>query len=1571
MKKLTLTLLALLLATTGAFAAKRNFKVAASNVDGLPPVVHIDATVYKKDISMNPDGSQEPGATRMGELFGESLWDIVALSEDFNYHSYIMAPIQTYYNASTYRGKIEQSNLSGSVAGYLTKSVYMKTDGLCLLTRKKTKVLDEQIVRWNEHYGYDDHEADGLIDKGYRFYQVNLEGNLTVDVYIMHMDAGSDQGDIDARTSQLKQVAAAIIASKNNNPIIILGDTNCRYTRDNLKADLIDAINADSRFDIHDPWVDFMWDGVYPEYGTESIMTHTYGEQKGEVVDKVFYINNKESACTLTCNGYLHDDTFTYADGSQIADHFPVVADLTIEGPDVPAPPSLDIPEAPVKGAVVSGSTYYIRNLGTGEFVRAGGNWTTQAIAGDYGSRITLTNVGGDSYTLSTTHQNGSSNHFIKYDGSDYYMDQSSNNWTLTQVYDNVYTLKDADGHAVGMSQGKLVAATENTDDKTQMWEFLTNADLLHELYYASSSKPKNATFLMKDADFGYNDKEGGWTISPGNSAKQERNRHNSHNNISYLKLYNTSTGLTNSKTWKLEQKITGVPAGTYKITYKMLSYNLAKVGSKQTFTINGDNADWDYESSDPTSETVAGRFADGKHSQEKTIVVTSDGAYPNTIYIYCKKDGTSSATGAYFDDFNIKCIGLEGMIDQDVYDRVKVAIDDAQEKADEMGIAFNNRAVETLWSNYEIVGDGWNEVKKTYKNLAEAVLKRTTTPCDYTNVLLNPSFELYPNFKDDRYNIGGTYPFGWDYPTNYAFDSGVWPATDQWKKTTNPDGKYIYNTWENGETGGYELSQETSLTPGIYELTAKVTSAPGNTVCLSAAGKTSSVVAENKEEFTPITLHFEVENGQPIKIGVYGKDNVWYKADDFHLTRIGAEEMIKGLEMLQLAINDAKAKSAALGNELDLSKYQALIDNYTLEGDGSKEFYEIYTMLREMVYAKGMETGDMTDAIINNSFEWGENKEYGWDLIKSGDTGARENSNSTYNMNNNHGAYLFNTWSQGTPLKQTIYNLPAGHYKLQARAVTGDTNVTQYMFLLANGNHSEPLSVNLDKKTWSEIEYEFDVAATANVEIGIVGGNSDGSYNEAGGQWYKADYFRLTRMGEPQMQGFYDYLQQVIDWTTAQVQTLPAAYVAEWDMSEYQTLIDNRTLVGDGKTEAAEIYAKMRALVLSQTEPAADMTLAITNNSFEMGDMTGWSCSTGDDTGVKTQVSPYITEGLDGTYIFNTYSGGRALAVTQTLPALRAGKYELKALVCSDKGNKYFLAANDQTQAITISEDNNNVRFEEVTLRFKVAEDNTDVVIGVYPAVNGEFVPDGWGAWYKADNFRLSYVGTLEETIVWTMRGDTYDTLILPFDAEIPEGLTAHVAAGFDTSIESTEYHVIDLQPVATLLANTAYVMQRIPQAAEAQYSQRAALPRAAAVDYEFTGVPVEADGELTTGLLTGTLTGTSVEQGHYVLIHQDANSYFNRHEAEEAAEVEANHAYIAKETLESVGATNPVIHFAEPVADNPVSVSELNADEVEVSVYTATGVEVRRGVKLSKAFEGLDPGFYILSNGKRVILK
>lgn len=295
------------------------FKVAALNVDGMPQSVKI-ASVY--DLKLNEDGPGADGSISIGQYIEASGIDLLALSEDFNFFQEINGA------APSYATMTQRERIPTEVGvGDLNNSLFpFDTDGLNLMYKNNLTVSSESMTAWNEHYSPttnyvvidvpDQNGADGMIDKGFRFYQVQMAPGVVVDVYILHMDAETDPGDNAARASQIDQLMAAVNANDNGNPIIIMGDTNCRYTRDPLESTIIAA-------GFSDPWIDLEWEGVYPQMGDESLMVGDLGYQKGEVVDKVFYKDGTN--VKLDATKYFVDAEGYTDEGGLLGDHPPVI----------------------------------------------------------------------------------------------------------------------------------------------------------------------------------------------------------------------------------------------------------------------------------------------------------------------------------------------------------------------------------------------------------------------------------------------------------------------------------------------------------------------------------------------------------------------------------------------------------------------------------------------------------------------------------------------------------------------------------------------------------------------------------------------------------------------------------------------------------------------------------------------------------------------------------------------------------------------------------------------------------------------------------------------------------------------------------------------------------------------------------------------------------------------------------------------------------------------------------------------------------------------------------------------
>ena len=282
-------------------AVQGKFTCAALNVDGLPTLV-------------NSGGPGSDGTEAIGSIMNGLGYDFIAVSEDFEYHDEL-ANGMTNYNMGTYRGTV--SNPFGK----------NNTDGLGFFWKKDgITATGETMVEFNEAYGGISEGANELIAKGFRHYEVTVAEGVTVDVYITHMNTFGDGGNtedepwVHAQLSQLRQLRDYVVvkAKENKRPAIIMGDTNMRYTRHQIVTNLIEPVTSDD-LQIADPWVDLHRGGVYPTWNTKSLMIRSKyagdvendilcsDDQRGEVVDKMWYINVPDAAIQLKAISCMND----------------------------------------------------------------------------------------------------------------------------------------------------------------------------------------------------------------------------------------------------------------------------------------------------------------------------------------------------------------------------------------------------------------------------------------------------------------------------------------------------------------------------------------------------------------------------------------------------------------------------------------------------------------------------------------------------------------------------------------------------------------------------------------------------------------------------------------------------------------------------------------------------------------------------------------------------------------------------------------------------------------------------------------------------------------------------------------------------------------------------------------------------------------------------------------------------------------------------------------------------------------------------------------------------------------
>ena len=297
--------------------AGEQFSIATLNVDGLPQKLLV--------IKLNTDGPGSSGTARIGKYLLKKGYDLVMMQEDFNYHDMLTVLLEDDYRFDEWSGDL---GIEGRSIDFLhLQNHRFPCDGLMGCWKNDLTVTPAGRTAWQQNFGKFSHANDEMVTKGFRRYDVTLRGGDRIVVYNMHMDATLDEDEAEdnaekdriARLAQWNQLKEEVLKNLDSRPVIVTGDLNSYYSRDDIKTNFIDAINDSGRGTVKDVWVELQLQGVYPTTSRE-----------GESLDKIIYINPamgtkiKAVAYSMDVEGYLND-------GKPLGDHYPVAATFQVE----------------------------------------------------------------------------------------------------------------------------------------------------------------------------------------------------------------------------------------------------------------------------------------------------------------------------------------------------------------------------------------------------------------------------------------------------------------------------------------------------------------------------------------------------------------------------------------------------------------------------------------------------------------------------------------------------------------------------------------------------------------------------------------------------------------------------------------------------------------------------------------------------------------------------------------------------------------------------------------------------------------------------------------------------------------------------------------------------------------------------------------------------------------------------------------------------------------------------------------------------------------------------------------
>lgn len=210
-------------------------------------------------------------------------------------------------------------------------------------------------------------------------------------------------------------------------------------------------------------------------------------------------------------------------------------------------------------------------------------------------------------------------------------------------------------------------------------------------------------------------------------------------------------------------------------------------------------------------------------------------------------------------------------------------------------------------------------------------------------------------------------------------------------------------------------------------------------------------------------------------------------------------------------------------------------------------------------------------------------------------------------------------------------------------------------------------------------------------------------------------------------------------------------------------------------------------------------------------------------------------------------------------------------------------------------------------------------------------------------DRSDLSLVKAEKANVPLSITAAGWCTLILPFDAEIPEGFEVYSCTGTEVPVGTSTALV--LEKAESIEAHTPYIVKGKD-----------------GDTYDFSDYGTALQDQYAAGLMTGTFTQQKAVANTYVLQNQEGKVGFYKVAAGSEPTIKPYRAYINADVAEA-----NIVALLLPGIET--GINGIVAEDALVNVYDLNGILVRENVKLGQALEGLSKGIYIVNGTKKAV--